>query len=99
MLESILLTIISIFSAVGIIFTLKYIFTDFKACLNPRSYIVVSVKNCGNNIEGIIRLLMKSHPGSEIMIFDCGSEDDTKDIIEKLETDFENVHKAGNCME
>lgn len=94
MLESIILSIISIFSAVGIICTVRFIFTDFKSHMNPNSYILVSVKNCGKNIEGVIRLLMKNNPQSEIIIADCGSEDDTIEIIKKLNYDYERIHIA-----
>lgn len=94
MITSILLCIMAIFSCIGIIFSIQYIIKEISCKHNKNSYIVIGVKDKGNEIEGIVRLMMKSHPASEILIIDYGSSDDTKEIVKKLCNDYSCIKMA-----
>lgn len=94
MLRSILMCILSVFSVIGIIFSIKYIIGEICCRHNKNPYIVIGVKDKGESIEGIVRLMMKSHPSSEILVIDYGSSDDTKEVVEKLCRDYECVNLA-----
>ena len=93
MIESIFLCVISLFSAIGIISAVK---TCAYGILNHHKEspcIVIGVKNHQESIEGIVRLLIRRHPFSEILIIDYGSTDDTRVIIDKLCDDYPLIQK------
>lgn len=57
--------------------------------------LVLIVKNQGEVIEGVLRNILprdfvrKLMPGGRITVLDMGSNDDTMDILRKLEKDYE----------
>jgi hypothetical protein len=57
--------------------------------------LVLIVKNQGEIIEGVLRNILqrdfirKLMPGGRLIVLDMGSNDDTIDILRKLEKDFE----------
>ena len=90
---SVALCLVAIFASVGVVFTISSVLRMIFCRHSPNPCIVIGVKNHGESIEGIVRLLMKQHPKSEIMIIDYGSEDDTPEIIDKLCKDYDCIHK------
>lgn len=85
--------IISLFASIGAVVTINKILNLFSKHHIPNPCIVIGVKNHSDSIEGIVRLLMKQHPSSEIMIIDYGSHDETPEIIDKLCKDYTCIHK------
>lgn len=69
------------------------------SCTKLRSngiYFIIAVKNQANNIEGFLRSLMfKIIYGKEeinnIILVDLNSQDETKQIIEKLQKEYEQI--------
>ena len=61
-------------------------------------YFIIATKNQENNIENFIRNLMfkviygKEDGIKQILVVDLNSQDKTKDIIEKLEKEYEQIH-------
>lgn len=61
-------------------------------------YFIVAAKNQENNIEAFIRNLMfkiiygKEETIKNILVVDLDSKDKTKEIIEKLENEYEQIH-------
>ncbi len=96
MTESIILCLISLFSAIGIISAVKVFTAQLLNRHKQSPYIVIGVKNHQDSIEGIARLLMRTHPSSEILIIDYGSSDETRAIIDKLCGDFPKIQKKFN---
>lgn len=87
------LCIISVFASIGMVFTIIHILDIISKHHAPNPCIVIGVKNHADSIEGIVRLIMKRHPYSEIMLIDFGSSDDTPKIIDKLCSDYTRVFK------
>lgn len=67
-------------------------------------YFIVAVKNQENHIEGFMRNLMfkiiygKEEAIKNIMLVDLNSSDHTKEILEKLQTDYEQLRLL-SCKE
>ncbi len=61
-------------------------------------YFIVAAKNQENNIEAFLRNLMfkiiygKEETIKNILVVDLDSKDKTKEIIEKLENEYEQIH-------
>lgn len=61
-------------------------------------YFIIATKNQENNIESFLRNLMfkiiygKEDGIKQILVVDLNSEDKTKEIIDKLEKEYEQIH-------
>ena len=94
---------LALYGLIEIIKNILYIFN----CTNLKSdgiYIIVAVKNQENKIEGFLRnFLFRIIYGKEeniqnIIVTDLGSIDDTVNILNKLEKEYENI-KVTNWKE
>ena len=84
---------LALYGAVEIIRNIYYIATNggLKA---DGIYLIVAVKNQENKIEGFLRTLLfrilygKEENINEILVTDLGSNDDTTEIVKKIEEDY-----------
>lgn len=66
-----------------------------KGYRNSQVKLVLIVKNQGETIEGVLRnvlprdFIRKLMPGGKLLVLDMDSNDDTMDILRKLEKDYE----------
>lgn len=90
----IIFTLTCIFCRVTLFKSLKY-HNESKKIKPP--YAVLSVKNCEDSIEGVIRLIvrqLKTQSQSctncieSLVIIDLGSDDETHSILEKLANEY-----------
>lgn len=86
---------LALYGLFEIIKNIVYIFTYTK--LNSRGiYLLVAVKNQEENIECFLRnILFRIIYGKEevknVIVVDLNSQDNTKKIVEKLETEYEQI--------
>ncbi|HOM01331.1 MAG TPA: hypothetical protein PLH43_00700 [Acetivibrio sp.] len=72
-----------------------------KGYRNSQVKLVLIVKNQGETIEGVLRnvlprdFIRKLMPGGKLMVLDMGSNDDTMDILRRLEKDYECLEVLG----
>ncbi len=95
--------VLAIYGLIELIKTIIYTYTYTN--LKPNGiYIIVAVKNQANKIEGFIRTTLfrmiygKEENIKNVIMVDLNSEDETKQILEKLSYDYENV-KIANWKE
>lgn len=78
-----------------------YTYTNLKA---DGIYVIVAAKNQEKKIEGFLRSLLfrvlygKEELIKDIIIVDLNSKDETKEILEKLSNDYDNI-KVSNWRE
>ena len=83
--------LVSVFSVIGVILTLELIIKAIRNRHKENPYILIAVKNRAEQIEGIIRTLMRKYPRSEFLIIDLGSTDDTREILKRLAHDYNRI--------
>ena len=106
MLDFIFKSIIWILAIYGLIEIVKtIIYTYTYTSLKPNGiYIIVAVKNQANKIEGFVRTTLfrmiygKEENIKNIIAVDLNSTDETKQILEKLSNEYENI-KVSNWKE
>lgn len=100
MLEFVLDTVfwtLALYGLFEIIKNIIYISTYTKFQSNG-TYLIVAVKNQEEKVEGFLRsLLFKILYGKEehfknILVVDLKSKDNTKEILKKLESEYENIN-------
>ena len=93
--------ILSIFAVYGFISLIgKYMSKSVKITNDEtdRPYMVMTVKNRQDDIEGIVRMVAwqisseRCSAARELIIVDSGSEDDTFEILSRLETEYDFIH-------
>ena len=98
MLEFLCYSFIWICAIYGFIEILKVIFYTFiktPKIENCKIHIVIGVKNCENNIESFLRtffykiLNCQKLDINEIVVVDMNSTDNTKNILKKLNEDYD----------
>ena len=88
---------LAIYGLIEIIKTIYYICTYTKL-ESDGIYFIIAVKNQEEKIEGVIRsVLFRMIYGKEeyiknVIVTDLGSDDKTKQIIEKLSDDYKNIN-------
>lgn len=95
--------VLAIYGFIELIKTIIYTYTYTN--LKPNGiYIIVAVKNQANKIEGFMRTVLfrliygKEENIKNVIMVDLNSKDETKQILEKLSCDYENV-KIANWKE
>ena len=95
--------VLALYGLIEIIKTIIYTYTYTN--LRPNGiYIIVAVKNQANRIEGFIRTTLfriiygKEENIKNIIAVDLNSTDETKQILEKLSSEYENI-KISNWKE
>lgn len=81
-----------------------YTYTNLKA---DGIYLIVAAKNQEKKIEGFLRSFLfrvlygKDENIKDVIVVDLNSTDETKEILEKLSNDYENIKVADwrNCKE
>ena len=81
-----------------------YTYTNLKA---DGIYVIIAAKNQENKIEGFLRsfvfrlLYGKEENIKDIIVVDLNSTDETKEILEKLSHDYENIKVSNwrDCKE
>ena len=91
MLNSVILALLSVFSFIGVILTLELIIKAIRNRHTENPYILIAVRNRADEIEGVIRTLMRKYPNSEFIVIDLGSTDDTHEILKKLSNDYSRI--------
>ena len=88
--------VLAIYGLIEIIKTIMYTYTYTN--LKPNGiYIIVAVKNQENKIEGFMRTMLfrviygKEENIKNIIAVDLHSTDETKQILEKLSDEYENI--------
>ena len=87
----------AIYGLIEIIKTIYYVFTYTKL-ESDGIYFIIAVKNEEEKIEGLLRsILFRILYGKEeyiknVIVTDLGSTDNTKEIIEKLSKDYNNIN-------
>ena len=95
--------VLAIYGLIEIIKTIiwTYTYTNLKP---DGIYIIIAVKNQANKIEGFIRTILfriiygKEENIKNIIAVDLNSIDETKQILEKLSNEYENI-KVSNWKE
>ena len=98
--------VLAIYGLIEIIKTIicTYAYTNLKS---DGIYIIVAVKNQANKIEGFIRTTLfriiygKEESIKNIITVDLNSTDETKQILEKLSIEYENIKVSNwkDCKE
>ena len=95
--------VLALYGLIEIIKTIMYTYTYTN--LKPNGiYIIVAVKNQANKIEGFMRTTLfriiygKEENIKNIIAVDLNSTDETKQILEKLSNEYENI-KVANWKE
>ena len=95
--------VLAIYGLIELIKTIIYTYTYTNLKSNG-IYIIVAVKNQANQIEGFIRTTLfriiygKEENIKNIIAVDLNSTDETKQILEKLSNEYENI-KVANWKE
>ena len=99
-METLIIITIWTFAIYGLLEIIKNIINTF-ICTKLHTegiYFIIATKNQENNIESFIRNLMfkiiygKEEGIKQILVVDLNSEDRTKEIIDKLENEYEQIH-------
>ena len=89
-MESLLLiSVLSFFSVVGAYMLAKEIISS-RLCPDPES-VVLSVKNCENDIEYTLRALLSRYPKSRIIVRDDCSVDSTAEIVRRMSKQYARI--------
>lgn len=97
-ITTVVLFIFAIYGLVSIISDWVKLLTKHAKPLLEKSYVVITVKNCQDNIEGTVRtyarkMLSETNTiANELIIIDTGSQDDTLKILSKLEKEYDFIH-------
>ena len=96
MLNFILATIFWTLALYGLLEIVKTIMCSLekKDIDSKNTYLIVTVKNGENNIEGIIRVILSEkryYNNEEIIAVDLNSNDSTLEILDKLSKDNDNI--------
>jgi len=97
-ITAIVITLFSVYGLACIITEWTKILTSDLKQKNGNAFVVMTVKNCQEDIEGIVRstawkMLSKNNNfASDLIVIDTGSQDDTLKILSKLETEYEFLH-------
>lgn len=87
MFDIILWSLLSFFSAFGILEFIRFIYSDWH-CDYDSYHITVSTKNLGKNIESVLRnIILKTN--SPIIVIDDNSDQDIEFILKKLQNKYE----------
>lgn len=98
MINQVLLVFIGIFSIIGLISTLYCIVEVFYNNKNSAvpGELVVFVKDMENEVEGLVRIISRKLDSGDtgiaintLSVIDYGSQDETKEILQKLEKDID----------
>lgn len=95
---TVVICIFALYGLISIISDWVKILTQNTKPLLEKSYVVITVKNCQDSIEGTIRslawkMLSKNNTISkELIIIDKGSQDDTLKILSRLEKEYDFIH-------
>lgn len=109
MIENILNAILWILAIYGLIEIIKtiiytYTYTNLKA---DGIYVIIAAKNQEKKIEGFIRSFLfrllygKEENVKDVIVVDLNSTDETKQILEKLSCDYDNIKMSNwrDCKE
>lgn len=100
MMKTIFEIVVCMFATYGFITFLHELLLTIKHNMKYKTSmvkLVLIVKNQGEVIEGVLRNILqrdfirKLMPGGRLIVLDMGSNDDTIDILRKLEKDFEYI--------
>ncbi len=95
--------VLAIYGLIEIIKTIMYTYTYTRLKSNG-IYLILAVKNQANKIEGFMRTTLfriiygKEENIKNIIAVDLNSTDETKQILEKLSSEYENM-KVANWKE
>ena len=79
-------SVLSFFAVLGIYLLVRGAITA-RICPNPES-IVLSVRNCENDIEFTLRALLVRYPESRIIVRDECSADRTAEIVRRMASQY-----------
>lgn len=96
-MEAFITALFSVCIVIGLITIVKDIVSTVLHRPAAPAQIRFSVKNRADNIEATLRMLLYRNPYAEITVVDCGSEDNTVAIVEKLAADFTRIHLELDC--
>ena len=100
MLNQVLLLFVGVFAVIGLITSLYTVLESFSADTKVTAYgeFVMFVRNCEDEIEGMVRRIagqltsgLSRITADRLCIVDCGSSDETIQILSKLQTDIDIV--------
>ncbi|MBE7044446.1 MAG: hypothetical protein E7397_02875 [Ruminococcaceae bacterium] len=86
-MDAFILCILYIALTIGIVLLVGKVCTISTTRLSPPA-INVTISNNEDDIEGILRLLMLQNPGSDILIHNRDTNEETKKIVELLAKDY-----------
>ncbi len=89
------LVILSFFAVYGMLQLLaKGLFSSRAKCgLWPACvHRVIGVKDCEDSVEGMVRSLALEDVREELIVIDLGSKDETMEILQKLENEYDFLH-------
>ena len=94
---------LALYGFIEILKSIYYIFT-YTNLKSDGIYLIVATKNQGKQIEGFLRNFLfrviygKEDMVKQIMVADLGSNDETKEIIDKISNDYDFI-KSMNWKE
>ena len=84
------ISVLSFFAVLGVYMILREIISA-RLCPSPES-VVLSVRNCENNIEYTLRTLLVLYPKSRIIVEDDCSVDRTAEIVRRMARQYGRIH-------
>ena len=85
-----LISALSFFAAAGVYMLAREIIV-WQICPDPES-VVLNVRNCENDIEFTLRVLLLRYPKSRIIVHDDCSVDRTADIVRRMAKQYGRIH-------
>ncbi len=95
MVEAVFIIILSFFAVYGILQLIAKGLFSARASEDGGSVFVhriIGVRNCEESIEGMIRSLVWEDIREELIVVDLGSDDATREILSRLEAEYEFLH-------
>ena len=86
----VLISILSFFAAAGVYMLTREIITS-RLCPDPKS-VVLTVRNCENDIEYTLRAMLVRYPRSRIIVRDDQSTDRTAEIVRRMARQYGRIH-------
>ena len=84
------ISVLSFFAVLGIYLLIRG-FLSVRISPDPES-VVLSVRNCENDIEFTLRALLVRYPKSRIIVRDDCSVDNTVEIVRRMAKQYERIH-------
>ncbi len=91
-METIVIVVLSFFAAYGIVQLLVKGMLSMKLRENAEdvlTYRVITLKNCEDTAEGLIRSLAWEDIREDVIVIDLDSTDETPEILRRLELEFD----------